>query len=48
MKISAGLTDRQFSKIRGHNPPPCWGYKVGEEKKHFGISDLSTVGRLSP
>ena len=50
MKISAGIRDRQLSEIRGHNvpPPPRWGYKVGEEKKHFGISDLSTVGRLSP
>ena len=49
MKISAGIRDRQLSEIRGHNvTPPRWGYKVGEEKKHFGISDLSTVGRLSP
>ena len=49
MKISAGIRDRQLSEIRGHNvTPPRWGYKVGEEKKHFGISDLSTFGRLSP
>ena len=48
MKISAGIRDRQLSEIRVHNVTPHWGYKVGEEKKHFGISDLSTVGRLSP